>query len=247
MDSAHPATFTLTYSATLKNKALTGTEYTNIATMTLDDQVLNTNNATVSVAALTTDIAVSKTWSDTLSKHDNQTIKVNLYKFSTQNSPVAQVELSKDTTYNNIAWASAFTDMPVYEMDGTPIQYIARELDCDGNIVEDGTKAIFESGSDTAYTVNYSYSLDEMDRYVAINVNNTLNLSASDLKITKTADKTKAKAGDDITYTINVGNYSDGANATNIAVKDLLPTDLTFVSASDGGVYNADPANHFVT
>ncbi|BDG29673.1 carboxypeptidase regulatory-like domain-containing protein [Thermus thermophilus] len=47
------------------------------------------------------------------------------------------------------------------------------------------------------------------------------------------------------TYTITVRNLSATETATNVVVTDLLPAELGFVSASDGGTY--DPILHTVT
>ena len=80
--------------------------------------------------------------------------------------------------------------------------------------------------------------------------NNTANDSASatiqancttpktDLKLVKTVDKTTARKGDTLTYTLTVTNESD-IDATNVTVTDNLPTTLTYVSHTPSGVnYN---------
>lgn len=56
--------------------------------------------------------------------------------------------------------------------------------------------------------------------------------------ITKSVDKTTANEGDTLTYTIKVSNTGD-ADANNLMVTDTLPTNTTFVSADNGGVYDA--------
>jgi uncharacterized repeat protein (TIGR01451 family) len=61
-----------------------------------------------------------------------------------------------------------------------------------------------------------------------------------DLELTKDVDKQYAAVGEDVVYTIRVSNkefYGSSANATNIFVKDYLPSGLTALeySATTGG------------
>jgi uncharacterized repeat protein (TIGR01451 family) len=64
-----------------------------------------------------------------------------------------------------------------------------------------------------------------------------------DLRINKTANTYYTKPGDTITYTIN---YALSGNARNdIVVHDVLPAEITFVSASNGGIYSS--ATHIIT
>ncbi|MCK5377118.1 MAG: DUF11 domain-containing protein [Acidobacteria bacterium] len=56
---------------------------------------------------------------------------------------------------------------------------------------------------------------------------------AAGLTITKSAPATVAP-GSALTYTITYGN-SGGADATNVVIRDTVPTGTTFVSATDGG------------
>ena len=62
------------------------------------------------------------------------------------------------------------------------------------------------------------------------------------LTITKTPDRTPAEynVGDTVTYNINVTNTAQQATATGVVVTDTLPAGLTFVSATDGGVWDAN-------
>jgi uncharacterized repeat protein (TIGR01451 family) len=53
----------------------------------------------------------------------------------------------------------------------------------------------------------------------------------SDLSITKTANATAVKAGDEVTYTINAKNNGP-SDAPGVVVTDALPTGVNFVSAS---------------
>ena len=61
----------------------------------------------------------------------------------------------------------------------------------------------------------------------------------TDLKLTKTVNKTMAKAGDTLTYTLTLSNESD-VDATNVTVTDNLPTGVTLVTATpSAGTFNA--------
>lgn len=54
------------------------------------------------------------------------------------------------------------------------------------------------------------------------------------LTISKSADKTDAKAGDTITYTIKITNPTSSA-VTGLKISDTLDSNLTYVSSSDSG------------
>jgi uncharacterized repeat protein (TIGR01451 family) len=55
--------------------------------------------------------------------------------------------------------------------------------------------------------------------------------STADLSVTKTVDKSTANVGDTLTYTIGIINNGPD-NATGVNVKDILPSGLTFISAT---------------
>lgn len=58
-------------------------------------------------------------------------------------------------------------------------------------------------------------------------LNSTNNCSAADLSLSKTVDNSNPNQGDNITFTITITN--DGpSTATNIEVKDIIPTDFTY-------------------
>jgi uncharacterized repeat protein (TIGR01451 family) len=60
---------------------------------------------------------------------------------------------------------------------------------------------------------------------------------SADLSVAKTADTTTPNVGANVVFTITVSNAGPG-NATNVAVKDLLPSGLTYVSDTGSGAYN---------
>ncbi len=58
----------------------------------------------------------------------------------------------------------------------------------------------------------------------------------ADLSLTKVLDKTEAKRGDTVVYTLTVSNA--GANATGAAVTDPLPAGVTWLSDDGAGAYD---------
>ena len=65
-----------------------------------------------------------------------------------------------------------------------------------------------------------------------------------ELKVTKTDGVTDAAPGDTLTYTIDFENYGYGA-AENVTITDKLPDFVSYVSATNGGVF--DSATRTVT
>ncbi len=60
------------------------------------------------------------------------------------------------------------------------------------------------------------------------------------LSITKITDKAQPNVGETVTYTINVTTGVETDTATGVVVTDTLPAGLTFVNASNGGVWDAN-------
>ena len=60
--------------------------------------------------------------------------------------------------------------------------------------------------------------------------------NAIDLGVVKTVDDAAPLPGAAVTYTVTATNYGPAA-ATNVAVTDVLPADVTYVSDTSGGVY----------
>jgi uncharacterized repeat protein (TIGR01451 family) len=89
--------------------------------------------------------------------------------------------------------------------------------------------------NNTATLIQSTYPQDEVNRSATLNVD-----PAAIISITKTDDTTdhEANVGDEVTFTITVHNAGPD-NATNVVITDMLPLGLDFVSASDGGTYDA--------
>jgi uncharacterized repeat protein (TIGR01451 family) len=59
-----------------------------------------------------------------------------------------------------------------------------------------------------------------------------------DLRVTKIADRKFARPNQNVLYTLTIANFGT-REPQGVVVTDTLPANLTFVSASDGGVWNA--------
>jgi uncharacterized repeat protein (TIGR01451 family) len=65
----------------------------------------------------------------------------------------------------------------------------------------------------------------------------TIPTLVADLSLAKTVSDSSPTVGENITYTLTVRNAGP-SNATNVQITDRLPAGLTFVSASNGGIFN---------
>src|SRR5207247_3674386 len=71
----------------------------------------------------------------------------------------------------------------------------------------------------------------------------------NDLTISKTASPSPVKPNQTLTYTLTVGN-SGLANALNVKVRDVLPSQVTFISAVDlggPGAFTCNESSNIVT
>lgn len=98
---------------------------------------------------------------------------------------------------------------------------------------------IFRADTDNVPTGTYSNTATSVTSEGALTSNPVdVGVGAPRLTINKTASKSLAAPGDTITYTITYSNDSP-INTTGVTITDPLPIGLTFVSASNGGVYNS--------
>ncbi len=86
------------------------------------------------------------------------------------------------------------------------------------------------------------FSVDDLNDGVADDDEATalVVVEPADLELTKSANKTEANVGEEVTFRLNLVNNGPGS-ASNISVLDSIPSGYTFVSgsASNNGVYNA--------
>lgn len=66
----------------------------------------------------------------------------------------------------------------------------------------------------------------------------TVRALSADLSLSKTVDNSSPNVSDNVVFTIKLSNGGQDP-ATNVEVKDLLPSGLTYVSDSSGGGYNS--------
>ena len=81
----------------------------------------------------TVDISVEKVWVDN-DNHDNlrpTSIQVQLYKDNVAEGDAV-------TLNEGNSWKKTWSDLDKYQAGGTEIAYTVKELDADGNAVEDG-------------------------------------------------------------------------------------------------------------
>ena len=69
------------------------------------------------------------------------------------------------------------------------------------------------------------------------NKNASVNVTVPEITPNKTVNIENPNFGDDVTYTVTANNIGK-TNATNVIVVDKLGEGLTFINASNGGVYN---------
>ncbi|MFO7998951.1 MAG: hypothetical protein R6U86_08225, partial [Bacteroidales bacterium] len=128
-------------------------------------------------------------------------------------------------------------------------------------LVEDpltGLSEIIESlapGESQSFVETYTITQADMDNRMVINAamasgrdpnledisgddEVTVDLLTVELDITKSASPTQVFVGDEVTYTMVVSNNNPVA-ALGVVVTDELPDGISFVSASDGGTFNA--------
>jgi len=88
---------------------------------------------------------------------------------------------------------------------------------------------------DVAGPLTNAATITHEDQFDPVGANNqtgtTINGQQADLAVTKTVDNATPNVGDTVTFTIGVHNNGP-SDATNVALGDLLPASLSFVSAS---------------
>lgn len=74
------------------------------------------------------------------------------------------------------------------------------------------------------------------DLYVPNALGLQIDSKGADLAVLKTADKTFASVGDEITYSVKIANSGE-VSALNVAVNDFLPPETSLV---DGSVFSTE-------
>ena len=131
------------------------------------------------------------------------------------------------SNYTNSSTATATTSVPPYSSTYRPTSALSG---FDGqNALGTWTLEICDSVASNAGTFY------QADLYIN---------QYADLSLTKSVSNTNPSSGASISYTLTARNAaSPSVTATGVIVKDLLPTGVTFVSASGTGVYDSGTGN----
>lgn len=179
-----------------------------------------------------TDIIITKT-ADNLNPNEGDTVN---YTVSVKNNggiavtnfvltdflPVGLTHVSGNTSTGS--WTEP--DWTVSNIAAGATETLTLEV-----IVDAGT-----SGQSLTNTV--SHTQDQFDSNVTPDdMEETVIVSSADLVTVKTVDTSIVSEGDIITYTIEVTNNGIN-NATNVALVDLLPNQVTYEGDDSGGSYN---------
>lgn len=101
-------------------------------------------------------------------------------------------------------------------------------------------KVLVEPGaSGNSFTNTISNTQDQLDNNNTLDdMEETIVVTASDLRVTKTVDNASPVELSTINYTISVTN--DGPNdATGVSITDVLPADVRYISDDSSGMYNS--------
>jgi VCBS repeat-containing protein len=125
--------------------------------------------------------------------------------------------------------------------DGNPLTAVLVTGPSHGTLTQNANGS-FTYTPASGYTGPDSYTYRANDGTANSNiatVNITVNSTVADLSLTKSVDRSTPAVGSNVTFTIIVSNAGPGS-ATNVAVSDVLPAGLTFVSATASqGSYSA--------
>ncbi|NNF15146.1 MAG: DUF11 domain-containing protein, partial [Gammaproteobacteria bacterium] len=110
----------------------------------------------------------------------------------------------------------------------------------------DGTANImFPQSNIRSVTITYrNNTTNPTPALQLINIHDVKFLPAADISVDKVVDNATPVVGTNVQYTITMANAGPG-DGTDLVLEDRLPAGLTYVSSSDGGVYN--PATRTVT
>ena len=151
-----------------------GTEYK----VAYDEPIINENGKyikiTNSYTPKTTSVSVEKVWEDKNNQDGVRPDSINVQLYKTVGTTTTSVEKVKLT---NSKLTHTWTELPQYEK-GTEIKYTVRELDSNGNPLEDGKQINGKSG--TKYTVKYT--TDENGKQIITNTYKRVTTSVSGTK-----------------------------------------------------------------
>jgi len=232
------STQTLTIIATVNGGLVNGSLIGNTAVVTSSTQDPNlTNNTSTSTIAVSdlADLSITKTASqnpilagDTLI----YTITVTNNGYSNAQNVVATDILPGGLTFVSATPSVGTWNTPDWNigtLNNNNIATLSMVTIVNSNVLYGTT--IINTAAVTSTTPDPVLSNNNATEFTNIITN-------SDLSITKTANNDTIIAGDNVTYTITVTNNGI-SDAQNVIVSDILPTDLTLVSALPStGIWN---------
>jgi uncharacterized repeat protein (TIGR01451 family) len=180
------------------------------------------------------DLALAKTVSDaTPNVGDKITFTVTLSNHGPDTAKKVQVT---DLLPAGLTFVSATESKGDYKR-GTGVWKVGTVTTTAPQTLQVNATVVSPSAQTNTATISKSKQFD------AFSGNNTASATETpqraDLEITKTVGNTAPNVGDTITFTVTLSNNGLDA-ATNVQVTDLLPTGLTFVSATPSqGAYNS--------
>ncbi len=222
---------TLVLYAVIKNNAVNGTVITNTATVNgsftgTDTTTVNTGNTgqqfTVAKTDNQTTVSAGQTYSYTITVTNN---------FSTQATGVTVTDaLPSNVTYVS-ASDSGFLNGNTVTWNNLTVNANSQRILTLNVRVNDNVS----SGTVISNTAVVNGSFTGTDTTTVSGGGTGGNLS-----ITKTDGRTTVVINETLTYTITLTNNSNNS-VSNVSVTDTLPTSqLTFISASDGGTFNGN-------
>lgn len=230
---ANGASGTLLITATVNTTAPT----TNIASKTAETEV-DPNSGNDSAAALVTpvaaDIAITKAVDNPT---PNQNANVTFTVIATNNGPSgATGVVVTDLLPAGLTFVSAATSVGSYN-SGTGVWTIGPLANA-----SNGTLTIVATVTGTTLVTNTATKTGEVEPDLAAGNNAasaTVTGQAADIAVTKGVSNPTPNLGTNVTFTVTATNNGP-SNATGVAVTDLLPAGLTFVSATTAaGTYTS--------
>ncbi len=214
---------------------------TNAATVTaaVPDPDLDDNQTTHTSTVNRVDLVTVKYVNDAM-PNEGQALEftVGVKNLDSSNAVATDVTVV-DTLPTGVSYVSS-TPTGVYDPDARTVTWTVPTIPIDGT-AEFRIDTTVNAG--TAGLTFENVAIAGGDETDPNESNNTgivpFTVNRVDLSVSKTVDDTTPDEGQEIVYAIDVTNAGDSnAAATDVTVVDTLPSGVTFVDASAGGVFN---------
>lgn len=218
-------------------KTTSKSEIKNTATVTAAETDSDTSNnsyeASITVIELT-DVYINGSIDDTVTYYIGDELTYSFEVGNNSSNPATDVTATIDIP-TGISISSAVTDTGICSVTGQKVTCILGNISTtNANITvkaTPSTAADFDVAASVTTTKTDS-DIDNNSDEVTITVEPKADLAIS-IADSDDPDDGSIYAGNDLTYTITVKNNGP-SDATNVKIKDNLPTGVTFVSASSG-------------